>query len=225
MSSSGGVHEDSPDRRHEEALVGAGALPREIAVTLRDGSRVTVRPIRSQDAEHLRAGFERLSEESRYRRFLSPMQELSGSMLRYLTEVDHHDHEALIAVGADRTIVGVARSVRSRSDPQVAEAAVTVADDWQGRGLGTALLGLLADRARAEGISRFTALMLAVNREMLDLFEDLGPVRILRRVSGTIELEIALPCRGAGPHLRELLRGSASGRYKVIATPPESLDS
>ena len=209
----------------DQALVGAPARPREIVVTLRDGSRVTVRPIRPQDAAPLRAGFERLSEESRYRRFLSPMQELSGPMLRYLTEVDHHDHEALIAVGADGTILGVARSVRSRSDPQVAEAAVTVADDWQGRGLGTALLGLLAEHARAEGISRFTALMLATNRNMLDLLDDLGPVRLLERASGTIELEITLPRRGAGPHLRELLRGSASGRYKVIATPPESLDS
>jgi len=217
------VHENSLGRRHDQAGVGAGA--REIAVTLRDGSCVTVRPIRPQDAEPLRAGFERLSEESRYRRFLSPMQELSGPMLRYLTEVDHHDHEALVAVGADGTILGVARSVRSRSDPQVAEAAVTVADDWQGRGMGTALFGLLADRARAQGISRFTALMLATNREMLDLFEDLGPVRILERASGTVELEITLPRRGAGPHLRELLRGSASGRYKVIATPPENLDS
>ena len=217
------MHDDSLGR-DDQPLVGADARSPGIAVTLRDGSRVTVRPICPQDAGQLRAGFERLSQESRYRRFLSPMQELSGPMLRYLTEVDHHDHEALIAVAADGTYVGVARSVRSRSDPQVAEAAVTVADDWQGRGLGTALLGLLADRARAEGISRFTALMLASNRDMLDLFEDLGPVRILQRASGTVELEIALPRRGAGSHLGELLRGSASGRYKVIATPPESLD-
>jgi GNAT superfamily N-acetyltransferase len=225
QTSSEDVHEDSLGRRDDQTRVARTAHTREIAVTLRDGSRVTVRPIRPQDAESLRAGFERLSEESRYRRFLSPMRELSGPMLRYLTEVDHHDHEALIAVGADGTIVGVARSVRSRSDPQVAEAAVTVADDWQGRGLGTALLGLLADRARAEGISRFTALLLATNRAMLDLLKDLGPVRILQLGSGTTELEITLPRRGAGPHLRELLRGSASGRYKLIAAPPESVDS
>jgi GNAT superfamily N-acetyltransferase len=218
------VHDDSLDRS-DQALAGVAARPRETVVNLRDGSRVTVRPICPQDAGPLRAGFERLSEESRYRRFLSPIQELSGSMLRYLTEVDHHDHEALIAVGADGTLVGVARSVRSRSDPQVAEAAVTVADDWQGRGLGTALLELLADCARAEGISRFTALTLAANRDMLDLLESLGPVRILERVAGTIELEITLPRRGAGAHLRELLRGSASGRYKVIATPADGLDS
>ena len=56
--------------------------------------------------------------------------------------------------------------------------------------------------------------MLASNREMLELFEDLGPIRILERASGTIELEITLPRRGTGPHLRELLRGSASGRYR-----------
>jgi protein lysine acetyltransferase len=208
-----------------DARVVAAAQPHEITVTLRDGPPVIVRPIRPQDSEPLRAGFERLSEESRYRRFLSPMPRLSGPMLRYLTEVDHHDHEALVAVGADGALLGVARMVRSRSDPEVAEVAVTVVDDWQGRGLGTALLGLLADRARAEGIRRFTALMLASNREMRDLFEDLGPVRILERASSTIELEITLPSSGAGPHLRELLRGSASGRYQVIARPPESLDA
>ncbi len=195
-----------------------------IVVTLRDRSRVTVRPIRPDDAEPLRAGFERLSEESRYRRFLSPMYKLSEPMLRYLTEVDHHDHEALIAVVADGTVVGVARSVRSRSDPQVAEVAVTVADDWQGRGLGTALLGLLADRARGEGIRCFSALMLDTNRDMLDLFEDLGPIRIIERGSGTTELEITLPRSGAGPHLDELLRGSASGRNNDVATPLQSWD-
>ncbi len=209
---------------HSTGHVVAAASPLPIVVALRDGSRVTVRPISPQDAEPLRAGFERLSEESRYRRFLSPLNELSGPVLRYFTEVDHHDHEALIAMAADGTLVGVARSVRSQSDPQVAEVALTVADDWQGRGLGTALLGLLADRARAEGIRRFTALLLATNSAMLDLFEDLGPIRIMERGSGTTELEITLPRSGTGPHLAELLRGSSSGRYKVIATPPERRD-
>lgn len=203
----------------------SGARPGETVVTLRDGSRATVRPISTQDAEPLRAGFERLSEESRYRRFLAPMQSLTGPMLRYLTDVDHHSHEALVAVAPDGTLIGVARFVRRPSDPEVAEVAVTVADDHQGHGLGTALLGLLADRARAEGIRRFTALMLASNREMLELIEELGPARTIEQAAGTVELEITLPPHGTGPHLGTLLRGSASGRYRVIATAPENLDS
>jgi len=213
------VDEDPLGAHDERARTAAAAVgPHRTAVTLRDGSHVVVRPISVTDAEPLRAGFERLSEESRYRRFLAPVR-LNESMLRYLTDVDHHDHEALVALGEDGAVVGVARWVRLRGDPQAAEAAVVVGDDWQGRGMGTALLGLLADRARAEGIQRFTALMLAGNREALTLFEDLGPVKILDRGSGTVELEITLPPRGAGPHLGELLRGSASGRYNVIASP------
>jgi len=209
----------------DRANLAAVASPGEIGVTLRDGSRVTVRPIRPQDAGPLRAGFERLSQESRYRRFLSPMQRLTGPMLRYLTDVDHHDHEALVAVGPDGTLIGVARFVRRPSDPEAAEMAVTVADDQQGRGVGTALLGLLADRARAEGIQRFTALILASNREMLELIEELGPARTIEQAAGTVELEITLPPHGTGPHLGKLLRGSASGQYQVIATAPENLDS
>jgi len=65
---------------------------------LRDGTRVLVRPIESDDKVLVLEGFERLSEKSRYRRFLAPMPELSDSMLRYLTEVDHRDHEALVAL-------------------------------------------------------------------------------------------------------------------------------
>jgi len=117
-------------------------------LTLLDGSTVRVRPIRPGDKQRLLEGFERLSPESRYRRFLSPVPRLSDRALRYLTEVDHHDHEALIGIAHDCSGVGVARFVRSEEDPELAEAAVTVVDDWQGRGLGTALLVLLAERAR-----------------------------------------------------------------------------
>jgi GNAT superfamily N-acetyltransferase len=180
-------------------------------LTLLDGSTVRVRPIRPNDKQRLLEGFERLSPQSRYRRFLSPVPRLSDRALQYLTEVDHHDHEALIVIARDRSGVGVARFVRSHENPELAEAAVTVVDDWQGRGLGTALLVLLAERARAEGIRRFGALMLATNTEVTDLMEGLGPVRVVDRAQGVVEIEVALPDDGIEGPLRELLRWSASG--------------
>jgi GNAT superfamily N-acetyltransferase len=178
--------------------------------TLRDGSRVAVRPVKPSDATLLVRGFERLSDESRYRRFLSSMPELSEAMVRYLTDVDHHDHEALVALDADRGEgVGVARYVRDSADPTRAEAAVTVVDDWQGRGVGTLLLELLAGRAREEDITRFTALMLASNDEMMELLESLGPVRVVDRDAGTVQVEAPLPPGRLSPELRRLLKLSA----------------
>ena len=121
-------------------------------------------------------GFARLSPESRYRRFLVAMPELMEEMARYLTVIDHHDHEAIIALD-DNTGegIGVARYVRSKERPDVAEVAVTVIDDWQGRGLGTLLLEAISARARAEGIRTFSALILATNDEMIELFSAWTP--------------------------------------------------
>jgi hypothetical protein len=70
-------------------------------VELRDRSRVRVRQGRPADRDLLLRGFERLSPESRYRRFLVPMPELTEGMVRYLSDVDHHDHEAIIALDED----------------------------------------------------------------------------------------------------------------------------
>ena len=191
---------------------------------LRDGSRVEVRPVRRSDAELLLRGFGRLSDESRYRRFLSSMPELSEEMVRYLTDVDHHDHEAVVALDAETGEgVGVARYVRDLDRPERAEAAVAVIDDWQERGLGTLLLELLAVRAREEGVNRFTALMLASNDEMMELLEGLGPVRVIAREAGTVEVEAPLPARGLSPELRGLLKLTAETDTAVpLASGPPS---
>jgi L-amino acid N-acyltransferase YncA len=190
-----------------------------VQVTLRDGTEVAVRPVEAGDAELLRAGFERLSSQSRYRRFLTAMPELSTAAVRYLTEVDHRDHEALVALEQGGAGVGVARYVRETRDPQAAEAAVTVVDDWQGRGVGSLLLRVLADRARQEGVRTFTALLLAENGEMLDLFERLGPVRTVDREPGVVAIEVALPPEGVDGPLADLLRGAASGRLEACPSP------
>ncbi len=189
-------------------------------LTLRDGRQVAVRPIEPEDQEALLRAFERLSEESRYRRFLSPMPTLAPSMLRYLTEVDHRDHEALVALEAGSgELVGVARYVRGEGPG--GEAAVTVADEWQGAGLGTALTSMLAARALEEGVDRFRATLLADNAEMLDLLASVGSVEITGRAGGTLQVEVPLRLEhpGAGKGLYGVLR-TVAGRAAELARPP-----
>ena len=181
--------------------------------TLRDGSHVTIRPVEPHDREAIAQGFERLSPESRYRRFFGPMPQLSERHLDYLTLVDHHDHEALIAVDDETGDgVGVARFVRTA--PDIAEPAMAVVDDWQGRGVGTVLLEALVDRAQAEGIRRFDAPVLASNHDAIRVLERLGETT--RHPNGReVELRIDLPTAPAtattSPDWRGMLKGFAAG--------------
>jgi RimJ/RimL family protein N-acetyltransferase len=178
--------------------------------------QVEIRPIEPDDKDALARGFDRLSERSRYRRFLSPRGPLTDAELRYLTEVDHHDHEALVAVEPETGEgVGVARFVRSPEDPRLAELAVAVADDWQGHGVGSLLAAELAKRAREEGITCFTALALAENDAMLGILQELGDVRTGRTELGTVELAVDLPDDGIS-RLRRLLRAVARGDVTVL---------
>jgi RimJ/RimL family protein N-acetyltransferase len=162
-----------------------------VITTLRDGSRVAIRPVEPDDREMLAEGFGRLSPESRYRRFFTPLPELSERQLNYLTRLDHHDHEALVTVDpVTGECVGVARFVRTA--PGVAEPAIVLADAWQGRGVGSRLMGALVERAREEGIRRFEAPVLASNHEAIRVLERLGSTT--RRPAGhEVELLIDLP--------------------------------
>jgi GNAT superfamily N-acetyltransferase/nucleotide-binding universal stress UspA family protein len=178
---------------------------------LRDGTTVVIRPLGPDDRELLRSGFERLSDRSRYLRFQTPLNELSDEQLSYLTAVDHHDHEALVALppDSDDDAIGVARFVRVSEN--VAECAIVVADDWQNRGLGSALLERLVERAHEEGVERFTALVLAENTDALRLLERLGDA--VRHSDGSqLELEIELPERPeSSASLRLILAAAARG--------------
>jgi RimJ/RimL family protein N-acetyltransferase len=161
-------------------------------VVLRDGSAVLIRQVQAGDAPLLADGFARLSDRSRRMRFLARKDALSAAEVRYFTDVDHHRHEALGAVSrADGRGVGVARYVRDTDDPQAAELAVTVVDDWQGRGLGTELLAGLSGRARQEGIRRFTALAAADNAAVAGLLRSMG-AELVGYGPGTVEYEISL---------------------------------
>jgi RimJ/RimL family protein N-acetyltransferase len=189
-------------------LKDAGAT--DAVVRLRDGSVIFIRPVNPDDKAAIVSGFEKLSPESRYRRFFSPLDRLSDRDLTYLTEVDHHDHEALIAHSEPGEPLGVARYVRG-NDPHKAEVAVVVVDDWQGRGVATALLHRLADRAREEDVQVFTATILTDNRDAFGLMRTLGGARRVGPPSTTTDIEIELPGRGIGERLREALRQAAIG--------------
>jgi GNAT superfamily N-acetyltransferase len=144
---------------------------------LRDGTRILVRPVLPEDRERLREGFARLSARSRYRRFLTSLEHLSDQQVRDLTEIDYDDRMAWVAVDPSRPSqpgLGVARYVRIAEEPAVAEAAVTVLDEYQGRGIGTILLRVLAESAREHGIRSFRGYVLAENAPMMDILHDLG---------------------------------------------------
>jgi GNAT superfamily N-acetyltransferase len=135
------------------------------SIYLRNGSKLSVRPIRPDDGERLTEAFARLSPESRYRRFLAIKPNLSEQDARYLVEVDARDHVALLATPAEdpENIVAVARFVRHGDDPGAAEFAISVGDAYQRAGLGSALMERLIEQALERGVSRFTGTILADN--------------------------------------------------------------
>jgi GNAT superfamily N-acetyltransferase len=197
-----------------------GSTVRGERVTLRDGAVVVVRQVHRGDAALLADGFARLSAESRRLRFLSGKERLTTAELRYFTEVDHHDHEALGALDeTDGRGLGVARYIRHADDPEAAEVAVTVVDEWQRRGLGTELLSRLIDRAREEGVRRFTALVSADNDATIGWLQGVGAdVRAVSREPGVVEYEISGPPEGLGSTY-ELLK--AFGQRRL--TPPRPI--
>src|SRR5215470_6341972 len=161
-------------------------------VKLRDGSKVLIRQVQPADAPLLADGFARLSDNSRRMRFLARKDRLSAAELRYFTDLDHRDHEALGALDqAGGRGVGVARYIRDAKAPRTAEIAVTIVDEWQGRGLGAELLARLSDRARSEGICRFTALVADDNVAMAGLLRNMG-ASPTGRSPGTVDYEITL---------------------------------
>jgi RimJ/RimL family protein N-acetyltransferase len=153
-------------------------------VALSDGSTVLVRSVEPCDAEELAAGYQSLSDTSAYQRFFTIMPRLSPQQLRFFTQVDHRDHEALGAVAPETGQgVGIARFIRSDTDPASAELAIIVADDWQRRGVGFQLLRTLLRRAREENVTTISAEVLTDNSALLGLLRHFGHVDT--EVSGT----------------------------------------
>ena len=160
-------------------------------VHLDDGSPVTIRPIEPADAYPLLRLFDRLSPESIYHRFFSPMPRPRRAALLHLAGLDHELHEALVA-HADHEIVAVAR-YDGRPGESDAEVAVIVDDAWQDRGLGTRLLHQLARVGARRGLVAFRATVLGENRRALPFLRRLSPEANVRFRSG--EYQVYAPFR------------------------------
>jgi GNAT superfamily N-acetyltransferase len=200
-------------------------LPRH--TSLSDGTRLTVRALRRDDGDLLARGFAELGPESRYYRFFATKSLLTERDLRELTDLDGEWKCALGAVCVDptgaETLLGVARFVRSRASPSLAEPAIAVIDSKQGKGLGTLLLRELSARAYQLGVRRFRCPVLAANAGMHRLLHELDEhVHVLDRSSGVEQLELDVPPPGAPPEhdeprekLSQLLRLAADAKVSL----------
>ena len=149
------------------------------AVVLRGGSEVELRMLEPDDRERLVRLFYRLSPESVYHRFLSPLHDPSEAGLDRLVDVDHVEREAIAAVFGDE-VVGVARYFRDAVLPR-ADMAVLVEDAWQGKGLGPIMVEHLRDIARSRGIDAFTATLLSENRTAVRMVRRVFPSAVFTR--------------------------------------------
>jgi RimJ/RimL family protein N-acetyltransferase len=180
----------------------------------RDSRTIVIRALQPGDKPLLVDGLERMSEQSRFRRFLAPKPSFTGAELAYLTEIDHNDHEALIAIEPESgEPVGVARYVRLADEPEVAEAALAVVDEWQHCGVGTALLRNLIARARQEHVHRFRATVQSDNQPMLRLLDqaDIQPAGRESSGAGVQLVEFDLVPDSGWRQLLVALRAAARG--------------
>jgi GNAT superfamily N-acetyltransferase len=174
-------------------------------IFLRDGTLVRIRPILSEDKAEVIHAFERLSLQSRYQRFFSPLRELSPSLLAYLTDINYVDHFAYGAFAIaqpEPILIGVARYIRLAGEPQSADVAIAVIDDYHRRGLGKQLLCALARTAIRNGIGRFQGNSLWGNRPMLGLLRQAN-AQIVPEGSGVLRFVVDLS------EISERIKGNA----------------
>ena len=194
----------------------AAPAPVEMESRLVDGTRVLFRPIRADDKERLQKGLQRLSPEARYMRFFRHVDRFTDEELRYLTEIDMVDHVAWVAALPDEPGapgVGVARWIRMEADAAVAEGAVTVIDDYQGKGIGSTLLYLAARSALERGVRAFRVYTLGDNHRVMEILDSLGALPG-GWDGGVLELTVPLPAsleqlETSAPHM--ILRAAAEG--------------
>ncbi|MFN3596830.1 MAG: GNAT family N-acetyltransferase [Rubricoccaceae bacterium] len=201
--------------------------------TLRDGTRVALRPVVAADARRVAEGFQALSETSRRFRFLAPLSHLSEAQLRYLTDVDHVDHVAWGVLDLDALETpgfGIGRFIRLQDEPHAAEFSLTIIDAAQGRGLGALLLAVLYLLAPTLDVRVLRGLVARDNERMVRWLQRLGAVFSGDGTEAVLDLPVRsdlsrLPANRSARtfaalvrHLRRAARTWEAGR--VLPLPP-----
>jgi ribosomal protein S18 acetylase RimI-like enzyme len=175
-------------------MASPGFEPRVLELT--DGTMVHVRPIVPEDEPLLIEAVAAMSERTVYFRFFSPLKRLPDALAHRLAVVDYNDRFAIVGTthkpGGKERIVGVARYDRA-ANTDVAETAVAVIDEFQHRGLGSALLTILSKVAREHGIKTFTLIVLPENQQMLGLLRKMGWIHQAKLTGGVYEISFDLP--------------------------------
>lgn len=177
-------------------------------VKLRDGSRLSLRPIKPDDDVKLLDLYQRLSPTSLYYRFFT-VPKPDPHYAKYLADVDAKNHFALVAESQNQ-IIGVARFHRDPANSLRAEAAVTVADDWQGKGLGSRLLKKLADIALQQGISEFECQVAMDNEPMKRMLARSGFQMVSEVKEGRLYMTLSLKPDAGQPRKRLIRRAGKS---------------
>ena len=173
---------------HSDAVAPIYPAEREATVVLRDGSTVAVRPLRPDDEAALARFYAALSLESRVFRFFAAVAN-ADSLAKGMANVDYRTRYGIVALaGSDDQIVGHAMYVEEA--PRKAELALAVADAYQGRGLGTILLGQLAEAAASAGIDVLEAIVKPENHRMLDMLRESGFPLVARSEPGEVRAEM-----------------------------------
>ena len=174
-------------------VAGTGFQPRTLELT--DGTKVLVRPIVPEDEPLLHEAVAAMSERTVYFRFFSPLKRMPDALAHRLAVVDYNDRFALVATDKPRNkerIVGVARYDRV-VNTDVAEVAVAVIDEFQRRGLGSALMTILGKVAKDHEIKTFTLIVLPENQQMLGLLRKMGWIHRAKLSGGVYDISFELP--------------------------------
>jgi GNAT superfamily N-acetyltransferase len=192
-------------------------------VTLDDGRQVVLRIVNPSDKQLLLGGFGRLSPESRYLRFMGTRNNISDAELTLLCEVDGIDHFAMGAVIEDANGneegIAVARFVRLAGEPEVAEPAITVIDEFQGVDVGRALIERLSSAAWERGIKRFRTSYLRDNRKIERLLAQYVENIVIQDDDEVVTVEFELP----GPDFGERTTHGLRGAYDALVSAARNL--